>query len=153
MSSITIKGVQDELEIFEDRLVITPKGVLGFLNKGMKGSKEIPFSSITAIQVKEAGSLVNGYIQFSMHGGRESKSGILSATSDENTFMFPKKVNEEVKKAREFIRERMGHKPQQSTSASSLADEIAKLKSLMDSGALTQEEFEKMKSNLISKAS
>ncbi len=55
MSAIhTMRGVQDLLEVFEDKVTITPKGVLGFLNKGLKGTKEIPFHSIVAIQIKEA---------------------------------------------------------------------------------------------------
>jgi hypothetical protein len=89
--SVKIKGVAAELEVFEDRIIITPKGVLGFLNKGIKGSKEIPLVSITAIQFKEAGSMLSGYLQFSILGGAESRSGILAAASDENTFMFDNK--------------------------------------------------------------
>ena len=37
----SIRGVQDVLEVFDDKLMITPKGLLGFLNKGLKGTKEI----------------------------------------------------------------------------------------------------------------
>jgi len=47
-----ILGVDTDLEVFEDKLTITPKGVLGFLNKGLKGIKTIPFTSITAVQHK-----------------------------------------------------------------------------------------------------
>jgi hypothetical protein len=35
-STYTMKGVQDLLEVFEDKVTITPKGVLGFMNKGLK---------------------------------------------------------------------------------------------------------------------
>lgn len=63
MSAIyTMKGVQDSLEVFEDRVTITPKGVLGFLKKGIKGTKEIPFASIVAVQFKEAGAVFSGSI-------------------------------------------------------------------------------------------
>lgn len=83
-----MKGVQDLLEVFEDRVTITPKGVLGFLNKGVKGTKEIPFTSIVAVQFKEAGTVFSGYLQFTIPGGNENTGGILAATKDENTFMF-----------------------------------------------------------------
>ncbi|BDP60172.1 hypothetical protein EfmJHP38_11100 [Enterococcus faecium] len=33
----------------------------------------------------------NGYIQFTLLGGNESRGGILAATKDENTVMFTKK--------------------------------------------------------------
>lgn len=47
MSSIhTMKGVGELLEVFDDKVTITPKGVLGFMAKGLKGTKTIPFSSI-----------------------------------------------------------------------------------------------------------
>lgn len=68
----TLKGKQDLLEVFEDRVTIKPKGVLGFLNKGMKGTKEIPFASVVAVQFREAGPWFNGYLQFTIPGGNES---------------------------------------------------------------------------------
>lgn len=40
-SLISMKGVQDLIEVFEDKVTITPKGVLGFLNKGLKGTKPL----------------------------------------------------------------------------------------------------------------
>ena len=81
-------GVQDVLEVFEDRITITPKGVLGFLNKGLKGTKDIPYRSIVAIQHKAAGSILSGFLQFTIAGGNESKGGILASARDENTFMY-----------------------------------------------------------------
>ena len=30
-----LRGVQDELEVYDDRVTLTPKGVMGFINKGM----------------------------------------------------------------------------------------------------------------------
>ncbi|MEW5871452.1 MAG: tetratricopeptide repeat protein [Chloroflexota bacterium] len=69
----TMRGVQDLLEVYEDKVAITPKGVLGFLNKGLKGTKMIPFISITAIQFKKPG-MTNGYLQFTLSGGNENGS-------------------------------------------------------------------------------
>ena len=85
-----MRGVQDLLEVFEDRVAITPQGFLGFLNKGLKGTKTIPYASITAIQFRKAGPIVSGYLQFTLGGGLESRGGVLAATKDENTFMFGK---------------------------------------------------------------
>jgi len=149
---IKIKGVQDELEVHETKIVITPKGVLGFLNKGLKGSKEIPLSSITALQFKEAGLMVSGYIQFTLMGGNESKGGIFGAVADENTFLFVREQNDEMKKVKTFLDSRIGHK-QAINPSMSVADEILKLKGLLNSGAITESEFSEMKSSLIKKAS
>ena len=149
---IKIKGVQDELEVHETKIVITPKGILGFLNKGMKGSKEIPLSSITAIQFKDGGAITSGYIQFTLMGGNESKGGLFGAVADENTFMFTKKENEEMRKVKIFLDTRIGHQASSAPVAISVADEIAKLSELHISGAISEEEFKEMKSNLIKKA-
>jgi len=156
MSSIhTMKGVQDQLEVFEDKVTITPKGILGFMNKGLKGTKTIPFSSISAIQFKEAGAVLSGYLQFTIPGGNESKGGVFSAASDENTFMFAEKKNNALAiQIKEYIETKVQelHSPRntQSQSATSLSDEIQKLASLRDSGVLSDQEFQTAKSRLIS---
>lgn len=67
MSTVyTMKGNGDFLEVYEDKVTITPKGVLGFLGKGLQGAKTIPFFSITGIRFKETG-LVAGYLHFTVH--------------------------------------------------------------------------------------
>lgn len=148
-----MNGVQDKLEVFENRLTIQPKGVLGFLNKGIKGKKEILFSSIAAIQIKKAGMLFNGYIQFTIPGGNESKSGIFSAVRDENTFLFHQKDNnnELANKIKEHIYSMLsknnGGSP---TTGKSLTDELEKLMHLKKEGVLSQSEFLAAKKKLIS---
>ena len=148
----TMKGVQDLLEVFEDRVTITPKGVLGFLNKGIKGTKEIPFRSIVAVQFKQAGALFSGYLQFTIPGGNESKGGIFAATKDENTFMFAHtKNNAQAKEIKEYIDEaiRRSQAPQTTLSATSLSDELQKLAQLKDQGVLSEYEFQAAKKKLI----
>ena len=78
-------GHNGQIEVLEDRIVISRKGVFGFL---LKGDKTIPFASITAVQFKTASAFFNGYIQFTVHGGNESRGGIASAGTDENSVMF-----------------------------------------------------------------
>jgi len=39
-------GHNGEIEVFEDRLVITRKSMIGLLTHGFAGEKTIPFSSI-----------------------------------------------------------------------------------------------------------
>lgn len=148
----TMKGVQDLLEVFEDRVTITPKGILGFLNKGIKGTKEIPFQSIVAVQFKEAGALFSGYIQFTIPGGNESSGGILAATKDENTFMFATKENNALAiKIKKFIDSavRKLRMPQANSPTTNLSDEIQKLAGLKEQGILSDEEFQAAKKRLI----
>jgi hypothetical protein len=148
----SMKGVQDLLEVFEDKVTITPKGVLGFLNKGMKGTKELPFASIIAVQFKDAGAVFSGYLQFTIPGGNESKGGLFAATQDENTFVFADANNNpEVRKIKEYIDAaiRKSRTPHPSNPASSLTDELQKLAQLKAQGILSEEEFQSAKRKLI----
>ncbi|CAK9108296.1 Uncharacterized protein SCF082_LOCUS50372 [Durusdinium trenchii] len=150
MSAVyTMKGVGEVLEVYEDKLTITPKGVLGFLSKGLKGTKTIPFFAISGIQFKKAG-LTSGYLQFTIPGGNESKAGLFSAASDENTFMFSGR-NELAEEIKNYIEQRTREvrNPQDSSDRSSVADELQKLADLKVQGILSDEEFQSAKRRLI----
>ena len=155
MSSTVVyemKGVAVILMVYEDKVTITPKGVLGFMTKGLAGTKTIPFGSITGIQFKEAGAVFSGYIQFTIPGGNESKGGVFSAASDENTFMFAEKKNNELaEKIKKYIESAVLklRTPQHQTSAPSLSDELQKLARLREQGILSDEEFQSAKKKLI----
>jgi len=148
----TVSGVQDLLEVYDSKLTITPRGVLGFMNKGLRGTKEIPFTSISAIQLKKAG-FTSGFIQFIVPGGNESRGGVFAATKDENTFMFIQKHNELMTYIKGFIEKRIGElrTPQAVPSALSLSDELQKLAHLQAQGILSAEEFQAAKNSLIGK--
>ena len=158
----SMRGVQDLLEVFEDRVCITPKSVLGFLNKGLKGTKTIPIASITAIQHRPAGAIVSGFLQFTLMGGIESRGGVLAATKDENTFMFAKTSilhqndrdnNELAIEIKNYVEQRMASLKTSSRpdvrQPASLAEELAKLAELRDKGVLSNQEFEQAKTRLL----
>jgi hypothetical protein len=77
-------GNNGQIEVLADRLVITRKSLIGFLTQGFKGEKTIPFSSVSAIQFREPGMLVLGYIQFNVLGTPESSN----PATDENTVNY-----------------------------------------------------------------
>jgi len=148
----SMKGVQDTLEVFEDRLTITPKGVLGFLNKGLQGTKTIPFSSIKAVQHREAGWIANGFLQFTILGGTENMGGVFSAAKDENSFIFSNSDNNNarVTEIKEFIEQAVDPAGQASAGPVSIGDELVKLASLRAQGILTEEEFQAAKKKILS---
>jgi len=148
----TIEGVNSLLKVYENKLTITPKGIMGFMSKGIKGTKTIPFLSITAIQFKEAGPVLSGYIQFTISGGKESTGGIFAAVEDENTFMFAGEENNELSiKVKEYIELSIHNLRVQKTTVPSanLSDEIQKLAMLKEQGILSDEEFKAAKKKLI----
>jgi hypothetical protein len=148
-----LKGVNGQLSVYEDRIVISRKGALSKMTQGFfKGDKTIYTYQITSIQVKKGGMVTNGYIQFSIGGGNESSKGIIDATKDENTIMFNKKFNSLVYDIKEFIEVAMNNQrnPFPTNQSVSTADELIKLKSLLDDGILSQEEFDAQKKKLLS---
>lgn len=147
----SVRGVQDILEVHQNRLTITPKGVLGVLNKGLKGSKEIPFSSIVAVQFKKASAFLNGYLQFTILGGNENRRGLMAATKDENSFLFRSNQNEVTEEIREYIAAaiRDVKVPNGFSTQNSIANELAELSKLKEQGALTDEEFQSAKRKLL----
>jgi hypothetical protein len=147
-------GVQDILRIYKNKLSIEPMGVLGFLNKGLKGTKEIPYRSIVAIQIKEAGAMFNGFLQFTIPGGNESKGGLFAATNDENSFVFSGLHNNSlVNQIKGFIQWEIEylHKPPQSTTSlqPSISEELLRLALLQEQGVLSDEEFALLKRRII----
>ena len=165
MSAVySMKGVNVLLEVYEDKIAITPKGIMGLLNKGIIGSgtKEIPYTSIVAVKFKEAG-VFNGHIQFIIPGGSESKGGIFATTkiansmrsSDENTFMYAfdllGKNNAMAREIKNYIDGalRKARSPQTSVPVTNLSDELQNLARLKEQGILSEEEFQAAKRKLI----
>lgn len=144
-------SVGDGLKVYEDRIVISHKGVLNFLAMGAHGDKTIYYSDLTAVQFKKAGFLA-GHIQFSLLGGRESTGGVFAASADENTITINSNENETAEKIVEYVQNKIREAKQPKTvsaPATSPADEVLKLKGLLDAGIITQEEFDAKKKQLL----
>jgi len=140
-------GSKSKITIDNDKLIISRKGMLNFLNQGLKGDKTIFIKNISSIQLKKNG-FNNGYIQFSLIGGGESKGGILAATQDENTVMLGRKGEyEQALEIKEYIESQQ--MIEKKTSTISAADEIKKFKELLDLGVITQDEFNAMKKEIL----
>ena len=143
-------SVGDGLKVYKDRIVITHSGVLNFFAMGIKGDKTIYYNDLTAVQFKKAGWTA-GHIQFSLLGGRESTGGVFAASSDENTITINSNENEIAEKIVSYIQERIkeARQPKVAVAANSAADEVLKLKNLLDMGVITQEEFDTKKKELL----
>lgn len=152
MALYKVNGVDGQLEVFEDKVIITREGILGFLSQGLAGAKTIPMSAIQSVQFKEGTSWTNGFIQFSVLGGKEAQGGLMNAANDENTVMLRK--GEQTQKGREikeYIENRIIKLSKQQVAAQevSAADEIKKFKELLDMGIISQEEFGAKKKQLL----
>lgn len=141
-------GANGTLYVTDHSIILKRHGANAFMAFGLSGEKEVPFSSITAVQLKEAGMLVKGYIQFSILGSVESNSGLTNAWYDENTIVLKSENNDMAIQIKNYIQERMG-KQQTLVTQTSNADEILKYKQLLDLGVITPEEFEVKKRELL----
>lgn len=155
MNQLQVRG-QTGTVTFDGTYVTITRTGLARLTVG-KGDKRIPVGSITAVQWKPAGALVNGFIQFTIPGGNEQRSRAGSQTanaaSDENSVVFTKKqapAFEELRQAIEAaIARRYSAQQGYAPAPASLADELAKLGQLVQQGVLTREEFEQQKARLL----
>jgi hypothetical protein len=125
--------------------IIITSGVISARNK------TIPIRNISSVDIKEPG-MFNGYIQFVLSGGQHLNStfsfsgGSLDAAKDENSVVFQSSENFEIAiKIKQFI-ESYDSSPRSSFSP---ADEIRKLKSLLDEGIINKEQFDKKVSQYI----
>ena len=144
------------LTLYRDRFTIKRRGIRGALGHGFfQGVKEIMLSSITAIQLKKAGILTVGYIQFTISGGVESRRGLNEAVEDENTITFDSPQTKTAEAIKNKIYELQsqakagGGVVQNIVNQVSGADEILKYKQLLDAGVLTQEEFDRKKQEIL----
>ena len=136
----TLKGQTKSVVVGGEALTIQPRALF----HGFIGEKRIPYSSITAVQFKEAGSWLAGFIQFSIKGGIEWHGPV---NQDENALQFDKALNENFRSLRDFVQERMA-RPTGSQGVS-IADELAKLAALKEQGVLTEQEFLDQKAKLL----
>lgn len=138
-------------------VTISRKGMLGRMTSG-KGDKRIPVTSITAVQWKPAGAMVNGYIQFTIPGGNEVRSRAGRQTSDamhdENSVVFTKQQQAGFEALRAAVETAIvtANAPAQAVAApaADTASQLSRLAELHRTGALTDDEFAQAKSQLFS---
>src|SRR3954454_3124853 len=76
-----VKGHNGQVTFDGAWVTITRNGLLGRASIG-KGEKRISVNSISAVQWKPPGALVNGFLAFTLTGGVEKQSSFGSQTTD-----------------------------------------------------------------------
>lgn len=140
------------IKLTDRAITIARKGLINLANHGLKGDKTIPLKNITSVQIKKPG-FTNGYIQFGILGGIESKGGVFAATQDENTIMFAKKHYEGMMELKEYIDSYICDDSSTTVvntpAEKSPFEKIKELKELLDMEIITQEEFDVKKKELL----
>lgn len=157
MNSITAKGHTGTIDFDGSFVTITRSG-LARMTVG-KGDKRIPVHAISSVQLKPAGALTNGFISFSIAGGKEKQSRFGSQTADaakdENSVVFTKKQAKDFDEVRAAIEQAIAaaHEPAAPSRSEGmdLADQLERLAELHSAGVLTDEEFSQKKSELLAR--
>lgn len=138
-------GANGKVTLYDDRLEISREGI-GIIHKmqhGFKGDKEIPYDSITSMQLRKPSSLSRGYIQFGQSGFSESDEGLMDAVSDENTVLFDKGDLSNFEELRTKVRELKKGDVEESTG--SMDGAMEKLRERYAEGDIDEEEYEQRK--------
>ncbi|MGX4645690.1 DUF4429 domain-containing protein [Holzapfeliella sp. JNUCC 80] len=130
-------------------LSFSRKGFWNFIEFGSKGSKSINLKDITSIQFKPAKTFSRGFLQFVFPGSLESKGSARDAFKDENSITFFNDENQIAEELKSHIESIIHKQPEPQQATSSAADEIKKLKELLDQDILTQDEFDAKKKELL----
>lgn len=147
------------IDIYRDKVVLTTKVTIGSIltHNATDGEKTIYYSDCIGIQFKPS-SLTIGYLQFetaSSSGNNQSGNFF-----NENSFTYDQNVmsNKKMEEVVNFVKKQIDdikkgkNQPlpaQNNTNLPLIADELLKLKQLVDMGVLTQEEFEAKKKQLL----
>jgi len=122
------------------------------MGHGFKGTKEIDAQALTAIQFKEAGLMINGYIQFVFGGSRESKGGAFDSAKDENSVMFNRNQEQRFRRLKEIVDKARRSSPVNNASTGGVSREVGELErlaALFERGLLTEEEFQAKKRQIL----
>lgn len=128
---------------------ITRKGGLSFLIHGLAGEKNIPITAVQAVQLRKAGFGVRGYIQLTILGGIENRGGAVGAAGDENSCLFDEPQQPEFERLAAAIRQAIGRPSAAPASGNQVLVDIQKAKELLDAGAISETEFNEMKSRIL----
>lgn len=159
----SIDGVRGKhIDIYNDKVVITTNVTVGSIlaHNATDGEKTIYFSDCIGVQYKKS-SFTVGYLQFetASSGGNNAASNFFH----ENSFTFDISVvsNEKMEEVVAFVKgridevKRAANAPVQTATVAApvaphlIADELLKLKQLVDMGVLTQEEFDQQKKKIL----
>lgn len=150
-----VKGYGGSVE-FDGQFVTIRHTGLGRLTVG-GDDRRIHVRNITAVQIKRAGMMTNGFIQFTVPGNARAEFGRGTAVHDENSMIFTRKQQQEFDQLRMTIEEavvavRMSRpvvQREQHAFGGGTAGQLAQLSHLHASGALSDEEFVAARSRLL----
>ncbi|EKE46556.1 hypothetical protein WYY_16787 [Bacillus velezensis M27] len=146
------KSAKTTITLDGNYIRVARKGAVNTITRGYSGEKSYRISELSGLQIKKPGLVTSGYFQFLTPAANET-SGLWDAIQDDNSFTFGANELPMVLEIQKYIEEHqsipaptISPAPAPTVSA---ADELKKYKELLDMDAITQEEYEIKKKQLL----
>ncbi|WML38716.1 SHOCT domain-containing protein [Neobacillus sp. OS1-2] len=140
----TFKKPNTTVEFTDDGVIFKRGNNDLMIHKALRGETKVLYSQIQEIKFKEASLTSAGYLQLSTP--RSSMVGLLRTVDQpQNAVKFKRDMNEEALKLKSEIEERINNL----SSTGSELGSLKELKSLLDEGIITQEEFDLKKRQIL----
>ncbi|MFW0912744.1 SHOCT domain-containing protein [Bacillus altitudinis] len=133
---------------------VDKKGAINAITRGFSGEKSYRIDKLSGIQIKKPGLVTTGYFQFLTAAANET-GGLWNAIQDDNSFTFSPlelAMAEELKESIETEQSNQNIQKQiqpMNSEKISVADELKKFKELLDMDAITSEEYNQKKKELL----
>ena len=151
----TAVGANGQIELSGNRIIVSLKGAMSFLNQGFSQEKETMVSQIASIELKNPSMLSRGSIQITRTEGNRARGRVPTALRDETTVIFDKRSQpefEELKRRIDAVRNSATlpeEEPAQPSPAAWGLDELERLASFHQRGIITDAEFEAKKKEIL----
>lgn len=110
VDTIKVKGLNTDVELFDDKIVINKKG----LTKGNNPHATIWLDLIDDVILSEATAMKNGFLYVREKDSRDREVSLLTAQNHLTAFVFKKKQMDDIVKLKEEIKRRIGSLPERS---------------------------------------
>ncbi|USD79694.1 SHOCT domain-containing protein [Bacillus safensis] len=139
--------------IIDDNYVrVDKKGAINAITRGFSGEKSYRIDKLSGVQIKKPGLVTTGYFQFLTAAANET-GGLWDAIQDDNSFTFSSTESAMAEELKNCIETEQIRQKDQNQSIhvekSSVADELMKFKQLLDMNAITLEEYNQKKKELL----
>ncbi|OFZ58152.1 MAG: hypothetical protein A2381_05250 [Bdellovibrionales bacterium RIFOXYB1_FULL_37_110] len=153
MTSFKIEGIKEYLEVFDDKIVLSPKDKETYYSqeKKLEQESQILFEQIFKIDFESAGKFTNGYIHFILKD-KLDENVFADAHKDGCVFLFDFFRNEKMKDIVRIITNRISDQVgPQPHDTKKMIKELMEIKDLHQKGALTKKEYDEQLKNLVKK--
>ena len=161
-----VKGISGTLIIFEDKIYIERKSLLGNIDAlvhktptGYYSEKEIRLNTLEGVEWNRASMIRNGYISLFVKGEIKNMGGLKGAFNDASSIIIYPNHNKDAKKAIDYLynvikenKEKEKHVVVDNNiecNKDSIYNELIKLKELYDKNIINDEEFKDAKQKVL----